>query len=310
MANRLRRRLTELQSIERKALVCFITAGDPRVEATVPALHALVAAGADVIELGVPFSDPEAEGPAIQRASERALAQGMTLRGAMAQVEAFRAEDNDTPVVLMGYLNSVLRYGEVEFAQAAKAAGVDGLIMVNLPPEEGQSLQQALGAEGIDLIYLIAPTTTPERQDLILERCGGFVYYVSLKGTTGAGNLQPEVVRQAVAGVKARTDLPVMVGFGIKNGDSARAVAEGADGVVVGSALVDILGNDFPEEASSSTADDTPSGDTDDHADAGPDVDLVDAGASVDTEAALAERTAAAAALVAEIREALDSLAG
>ncbi len=319
MANRLRRRLTELQSIERKALVCFITAGDPRVEATVPALHALVGAGADVIELGVPFSDPEAEGPAIQRASERALAQGMTLRGALAQVEAFRAEDDETPLVLMGYLNSVLRYGEVEFAQAAKAAGVDGLIMVNLPPEEGQSLQQALGAEGIDLIYLIAPTTTPERQDVILERCGGFVYYVSLKGTTGAGNLQPELVRQAVGGVKARTDLPVMVGFGIKNGDSARAVAEGADGVVVGSALVDILGNDFPSDTPAADDDVSEAGSTGTALDG--DRSAADATESGDTEAevaarhavtdaALAERTAAAAALVAEIREALDSLAG
>lgn len=285
MANRLRRRLTELSSIERKALVCFLTAGDPRVEATVPALHAMVTAGADVIELGVPFSDPEAEGPAIQRASERALVQGMTLRGTLALVQAFREKDDATPVVLMGYLNSVLRFGEIEFAEAAKAAGVDGLIMVNLPPEEGQSLQQALGAAGIDLIYLIAPTTTPERQAKILERCGGFVYYVSLKGTTGAGNVQPEAVREAVAGVKARTDLPVMVGFGIKNGETAKAVAEGADGVVVGSALVDILGADFPE-----------GGDSEEHAEA--------------QATAIAERAESAAALVAEIREALDSLAG
>lgn len=277
MANRLRRRLTELSSIERKALVCFLTAGDPRVAATVPALHAMVAAGADVIELGVPFSDPEAEGPAIQRASERALAQGMTLRGTLALVQAFREQDDATPIVLMGYLNSVMRFGEIEFAEAAKAAGVDGLIMVNLPPEEGQSLQQALGAAGVDLIYLIAPTTTPERQAKILERCAGFVYYVSLKGTTGAGNVQPEAVREAVDGVKARTDLPVMVGFGIKNGETAKAVAEGADGVVVGSALVDILGADFPDDG---------------------DGELIDA------------RAAAAATLVAEIREALDSLAG
>jgi tryptophan synthase alpha chain len=285
MANRLRRRLTELSSIERKALVCFLTAGDPRVEATVPALHAMVAAGADVIELGVPFSDPEAEGPAIQRASERALAQGMTLRGTLELVQAFREQDDATPIVLMGYLNSVLRFGEIEFAEAAKAAGVDGLIMVNLPPEEGQSLQQALGAAGLDLIYLIAPTTTPERQTRILERCGGFVYYVSLKGTTGAGNVQPEAVREAVAGVKARTDLPVMVGFGIKNGETAKAVAAGADGVVVGSALVDILGADFPEE--------------------GDGEDRIEAAAL-----AIAERAESAAALVAEIREALDSLAG
>lgn len=277
MINRLRTRLQELQSIERKALVTFITAGDPTPEMTVPALHALVAGGADVLELGIPFSDPEAEGPAIQAANERALAQGMTLRRTLEMVSTFRSEDSTTPIVLMGYLNSVLRMGEQAFAAAAAEAGVDGLIMVNLPPEEGQVLQQALSAVGIDLIYLIAPTTTPERQGLILERCGGFVYYVSLKGITGAGHIEPQVVSQAVSAIQSRTQLPVMVGFGIKNGASAAAVASSADGVVVGSALVSLLGADLPPEA---------------------DAEL------------LASRRQQAADLVVEIRAALDSLAG
>lgn len=277
MINRLRTRLQELQSIERKALVTFITAGDPDPEMTVPALHALVASGADVLELGIPFSDPEAEGPAIQAANERALMHGITLRRTLEMVAAFRTEDSTTPIVLMGYLNSVLRMGEQAFAAAAAEAGVDGLIMVNLPPEEGQVLQQALSAVGIDLIYLIAPTTTPERQGLILERCGGFVYYVSLKGITGAGHLEPRVVAQAVGAIKSRTPLPVMVGFGIKNGASAAAVASAADGVVVGSALVSLLGADLPADADAKY---------------------------------LASRRQKAADLVAEIRAALDSLAG
>lgn len=277
MINRLRTRLQELRSIERKALVTFITAGDPHPDMTVAALHALVAAGADVLELGIPFSDPEAEGPAIQAATERALSHGITLRRTLEMVSAFRAEDAATPVVLMGYLNSVIRMGEQAFAAAAAEAGVDGLIMVNLPPEEGQALQQALSAVGIDLIYLIAPTTTPERQGVILERCGGFVYYVSLKGITGAGNLDPQQVGLELCALKARTELPVMVGFGIKNGASAAAVAQEADGVVVGSALVTLLGDGLSADAD---------------------------------ETDYAERREQAANLVTEIRAALDALAG
>ncbi len=277
MTNRLRHRLEDLLSIERKALVTFITAGDPSPAATVPALHGLVEAGADVLELGVPFSDPEAEGPAIQAASERALAHGITLRQTLDLVAEFRSTDQDTPVVLMGYLNSVLRMGEEQFAAAAKAAGVDGLIMVNLPPEEGQVLQQALTGVGIDLIYLIAPTTTPERQQIILSRCGGFVYYVSLKGITGAGNVEPRQVAHEVAAIQAQTELPVMVGFGIKNAETAAQIAAAADGVVVGSALVQLLGE----------------------------------GASVDPDSEeLAQRIETMAGLVRDIRAALDGLSG
>ena len=237
-SGRLDARLAELRGAGRKALVTFITAGDPEPSVTVPALHALVRGGADVLELGVPFSDPEAEGPAIQRSSERGLAQGMTLRGCLDLVRAFRADDEATPVVLMGYLNSVLAMGEQAFAEAAAAAGVDGLIMVNLPPEEAGPLKAALDRYGIRLIFLVAPTTTASRARLILDAASGFVYYVSLKGITGADHLDTAAVGEKLEWLRGLTALPVMVGFGIKDGASARAVAAHADGAVVGSALV------------------------------------------------------------------------
>ena len=226
----------------RTALTTFITAGDPALDATVPALHAMVAAGADILELGVPFSDPEAEGPAIQAASERGLANGVTLSGCLSMVQAFRAEDETTPIVLMGYLNSVLAMGAEAFARAAADAGVDGLILVNLPPEEAELLKVALDAVGLDLIFLAAPTSTDRRLREIVARASGFIYYVSLKGITGADHLQTEPVAQRVAGIKALTSTPVQVGFGIKDADSARALAQVADGVVVGSVLVRIMG--------------------------------------------------------------------
>lgn len=236
--SRLAKRLSNLGDRGQKALVTFITAGDPEASATVPALHALVAGGADVLELGVPFSDPEAEGPVIQASSERALASGTTLRAVLEMVARFRQDDDVTPVVLMGYLNSVLAMGAAAFADAAARAGVDGLIMVNLPPEEAGELQGLLQDRNVDLIFLVAPTTTPERAAMIAEQARGFVYYVSLKGTTGAGHLDTGSVAEHVAALKQVTDLPVLVGFGIKDGATARAVAETADGVVVGSALV------------------------------------------------------------------------
>lgn len=236
--SRLSRRLSALGGQGRKALVSFITAGDPDPSVTVPALHALVAGGADVLELGVPFSDPEAEGPVIQASSERALAKGTTLRAVLEMVARFRKDDDLTPIVLMGYLNSVLAMGEETFAEAAAEAGVDGLIMVNLPPEEAGALRGLLKEKDIDLIFLVAPTTTPERAALITEQAGGFVYYVSLKGITGADNLETGSVSKQVGALKQMTELPVLVGFGIKDGGTARAVAEKADGVVVGSALV------------------------------------------------------------------------
>ncbi len=239
---RLEARLADLKAADIKALVTFITAGDPQPSCTVSAMHALVAGGADVIELGVPFSDPEAEGPAIQMSSERALAHGVTLTQALDMVREFRKNNEDTPVVLMGYLNSILRMGERAYATAAQDAGVDGLIMVNLPPEEAHLLQDELLKHQQNLIFLVAPTTTEERAEQILKAASGFVYYVSLKGITGASNLDPEAVRAKVTGLQARTALPVFVGFGIKDGATAKAIGEVADGVVVGSALVRTMG--------------------------------------------------------------------
>jgi len=225
---------------ERTALVGFITAGDPSLEHTVPALHGLVAGGVDILELGIPFSDPEAEGPAIQASSERALTNGVTLRKVLQMVREFRSVDTRTPVVLMGYLNSVLAMAD--FAAAAQQAGVDGLIMVNLPPESADELQQDLARHDIDLIFLVAPTTTDKRAQMIVDRASGFVYYVSLKGITGADTLRTDEVAARVAALRKHTELPICVGFGIKDAATAGAVARVADGVVVGSALVQLLG--------------------------------------------------------------------
>jgi tryptophan synthase alpha chain len=244
--SRLTDRLTALAKDGRKALVTFITAGDPDIEATVPALHALVAGGADVIELGIPFSDPEAEGPAIQRSSERALANGVSLDVCLDLVRRFRERDDTTPLVLMGYLNSILAMGERAFADAASAAGVDGLIMVNLPPEEARELKQALTANDIALIFLVAPTTTEARARSIVKQASGFLYYVTLKGITGADHLDVASVGERVEQLRGEADVPVMVGFGIKDGATAQALAGHADGVVVGSALVNTMA-DVPE---------------------------------------------------------------
>jgi len=224
---------------ERKALVSFVTAGDPTVNHTVPAMHALVAGGVDLLELGIPFSDPEAEGPAIQASSDRALANGMTLKKVLNLVSSFRERDQLTPIILMGYLNSILSMPD--FARQAQAAGVDGLIMVNLPPESASELQAELAAHHIDLIYLIAPTTTDQRAQRILSQASGFVYYVSLKGITGSDNLRSDEVAARLAHLRQWSDLPICVGFGIKDAATAAAVAKTADGVVVGSALVQLL---------------------------------------------------------------------
>ena len=230
--------LARLREARRTALVPFVTAGDPATEVTVPALHALVDGGADLLELGIPFSDPEADGPAIQAASERALANGVTLARVLDMVAGFRARDSATPVILMGYLNSILAMGEAEFAERAAAAGADGAIVVNLPPEEAGSLRSALSARGMDLIFLAAPTSTDERLERIGRVASGFVYHVSLKGITGADHIALAPVAANVARLRRKTELPVLVGFGIKDGPTARAVAEHADGVVVGAALV------------------------------------------------------------------------
>ncbi len=246
--SRLGVRLADLQASGKRALVTFITAGDPHPDSTVAAMHALVAGGADVIELGIPFSDPEAEGPAIQASSERALAHGVTLKHVLDFVRTFRRDDPATPVVLMGYLNSVLRMGEAVYAKAAHEAGVDGLIMVNLPPEEAEELHAQLKAHDQDIIYLIAPTTTPERAQKILDAASGFVYYVSLKGITGAALIDIDSVQAKVVQLQAQTELPIMVGFGIKDAAAAQAIGQTADGVVVGSALVRTMGETPADE--------------------------------------------------------------
>ena len=236
--SRLATRFEALRKAGRKALVPYVTAGDPAPEHTVPLLHALVEAGADVLELGVPFSDPMAEGPVIQKAMERALEHDVTLDEVLGMVRTFRERDTETPVVLMGYLNPVEIKGYAAFAQAAAEAGVDGVLVVDMPPEEADELVAALRAHELDLIFLIAPTTEPERMRAITELGSGFLYYVSLKGVTGAGHLDVAAVRERVAAIHELTDLPVGVGFGIRDAESAASIASVADAVVVGSALV------------------------------------------------------------------------
>jgi tryptophan synthase alpha chain len=222
----------------RAALIPYITAGDPNPEITVPLMHALVSAGADIIELGVPFSDPMADGPVIQAACERALAHHVSMHDVLDMVRGFRADDAHTPVVLMGYLNPIEVIGYERFAAEAEAAGVDGILTVDLPPEEAHDLVQALKARKIDPIFLIAPTSGTERIRDITAAASGFVYYVSLKGVTGAGTLDLVSVRDKLAEIRSATELPVGVGFGIKDGPTAGAVAAIADAVVVGSAIV------------------------------------------------------------------------
>jgi tryptophan synthase alpha chain len=236
--SRIEARFKELKEQGRVALVPFVTAGDPNPDVTVPLMHAMVEAGADIIELGVPFSDPMADGPVIQRASERALEHDTGMRDVLEMVRRFRADDDRTPVVLMGYLNPIEVMGYEHFAEEAGSAGVDGVLTVDLPPEEADDLLQTLKPKGIDPIFLMAPTTTAERIRQICNAASGFVYYVSVKGITGASHLAIDEVSEKVAGIRSATDLPVGVGFGIKDAESARAVAQVADAVIVGSAIV------------------------------------------------------------------------
>ncbi len=236
--SRIADRFSQLKADGKKALIPFITAGDPIPEITVELMHDLVTAGADIIELGVPFSDPMAEGPVIQRACERALEYHVSLSDVINMVARFREVDSETPVVLMGYLNPIEIMGYQSFAERAADAGVDGLLIVDLPPEEGGELLQALRSKGLDQIYLVAPTSTPERIQRICDATGGFVYYVSVKGVTGASHLDLGTVEEKLREIRAHTELPVGVGFGIKNAETAAAISRVADAVVVGSALV------------------------------------------------------------------------
>lgn len=222
----------------RKALVPYVTAGDPEPGVTVSLMHAMVTAGADILELGVPFSDPMAEGPVIQRAMERALEHDVSLDDVLNMVQTFRQTNADTPVVLMGYLNPVEVKGYTDFAREAQAAGVDAVLLVDMPPEEADDLLSALYAHELDMIFLVAPTTDDARIRMIAESGRGFIYYVSLKGVTGAGHLDISGVKQHLAKIREQTALPVVVGFGIKDAESAASIAGVADAVVVGSALV------------------------------------------------------------------------
>lgn len=255
----------------RTALIPYVVAGDPGQAFTVPLMHQLVESGADILELGVPFSDPMAEGPVIQLAHERALANGTTLSKALAMVREFRKTNNATPVLLMGYANPVMHMGYRAFADAAADAGLDGLLTVDIPPEEVDDINAELQRVQLDNIFLVAPTTPEERIARIASRASGFIYYVSLKGVTGAGHLDTAEVASRVGAIRQQSSLPVAVGFGIKDAASARAVAQTADGVVVGSALVNTM------------------------------AEVIEQGGEPDAA------TGAAAALLAEIREGIDS---
>ena len=230
---------SQLKANQRKALVSYVVAGDPSPEGTVELLHQLVAAGADVLEVGVPFSDPMSEGVVIQQGHERALANGMTLRGVLQIVAEFREQDQSTPIVIMGYANPIERFGYERLAAAGAEAGEDGLITVDLPPEEVERLESALREHELDNIFLISPTTPEDRIRTIVDRASGFIYYVAVKGVTGSGQLNVTEVADRVSLIRNMTALPIAVGFGIKDADSARAVAGVADAVVVGSALID-----------------------------------------------------------------------
>lgn len=236
--SRLKPRFAQLKADNKQALIPFVTAGDPHPSITVGLLHDMVKAGASVLELGIPFSDPMAEGPVIQAACERALEHNVSLKDVLGMVSEFRQQDNDTPIVLMGYANPVEVMGYKTFAEAAAKAGVDGLIIVDLPPEEGEDLVAELRANNIDMIFLLAPTSTEERIEKICQMASGFVYYVSLKGVTGAANLDVQSVQDKVQQIRQHTDIPVGVGFGISTAEKAASVSAVADAVVVGSAIV------------------------------------------------------------------------
>lgn len=254
MSARIQDCFARLSASGRKALIPFFTAGFPAHDSTVPVMHAVAAAGADIIELGVPFSDPMADGPAIQRSSERALANGVGLRHVLDQVGQFRQQDDVTPVVLMGYANPIERMGAETFIARAAEVGVDGLIIVDYPPEESREFARLASARGIDPIFLLAPTTSEARIDQVLSIASGYVYYVSLRGITG-GNLDIEDVVRRVGLIKSRTALPVGVGFGIRDGATAAAVARIADAVIIGTRMIQVLddgeGASAPERAGS-----------------------------------------------------------
>jgi tryptophan synthase alpha chain len=228
----------KLRRSGRKALIPYVTAGDPDPGATVPIMHAMVQAGADIVELGVPFSDPMADGPVIQRSGERALKHHVGLDRVLAMVREFRAGDASTPLVLMGYANPIEAMGQHAFVRAAHDAGVDGLIVVDYPPEECHEFARELRECGMDLVFLLAPTSTPERIAMIAKLASGYIYYVSLRGVTGVANIDLADVAGKIAEIRAQTTLPVGVGFGIRDGATARAICDIADAAIIGSRII------------------------------------------------------------------------
>ncbi|MEN3363349.1 MAG: tryptophan synthase alpha chain [Burkholderiales bacterium] len=247
--SRIQSALSALAAKNKKGLIPFITAGDPAPELTVPLMHALVAGGADVIELGVPFSDPMADGPVIQRASERALANGVGLRQVLQFVREFRNTNQNTPVVLMGYANPIERMGVSVFIEAAADAGVDGVLVVDYPPEECEEFAASMKEKGLDTIFLLAPTSTDERIGLVGKIASGYVYYVSLKGVTGSGLLDLQAVADMIPRIKKHVKVPVGVGFGIRDAETAKAIASVSDAVVIGSRIIQELENTPRESA-------------------------------------------------------------
>ena len=233
--SRIEKHFESLCNSGRKGLIPFITAGDPVSDITVPLMHAMVEAGADLIELGIPFSDPMADGPVIQKANQRALSHGTSLHDVLDMVKQFRNKDQATPVLFMGYLNPVEAMGYEEFADAAKQAGVDGLLLVDQPPEEASEFNELLYQRDIDPIYLLAPTSTPQRMEIVSLEARGFVYYVSIRGVTGSAALDYDEIRQSISEIRKHTRLPVGVGFGINSPESAVKIGEHADAVVIGS---------------------------------------------------------------------------
>ena len=237
--SRIKSTFETLKNSGRKALIPFVTAGDPHPDQTLPLMHAMVAGGADIIELGVPFSDPMADGPTIQRASERALLHGMSLRGVLAIVADFRRKDSRTPVVLMGYANPIEAYGLEQFAIEARSAGVDGVLVVDYPPEECEHFANQLKAVDLDPIFLLAPTSTEKRYAQVATLGSGYIYYVSLTGVTGAGHLDLDAVAERIPAIRAKVGMPVGVGFGIRDAVSAARIASVADAVVIGSRIIE-----------------------------------------------------------------------
>jgi tryptophan synthase alpha chain len=247
--SRIRDAFDRLRGEGRKALIPYVTAGHPKRELMVPLMNALAANGADVIELGIPFSDPMADGPVIQRSSEKALALGVGLGDVLEWVREFRLGDDRTPVVLMGYANPIERMGQQAFIERAAKAGVDGVLVVDAPPEESQEFTALARRHGIDSIFLLAPTSRPERIAQVARIASGYVYYVSLKGVTGANTIDVADVLKVLPAIREATGLPVGVGFGIRDGETARAIAAGADAVVIGTRLIQELDAGSPDQA-------------------------------------------------------------